>query len=192
MSKGVANKERIVEAARELFYRQGYSSTSFTEIAQTARIPRGNFYYYFKTKEDILVEVIHSRLVVLQDQFRTWDRNLSSPRERLLQFIALPLQDEHNIVHYGCPLGTLNTEMGKLHNGPRSKAVVLFDEVIEWLCSQFEALGGVDEPRMLAMHLLGRLQGAVILCNALRDTSYLHYELDQLNIWVKSLSLDGS
>ena len=45
-------------AADRLFYRQGYEHTSFADIADAVRISRGNFYYHFKTKDEILDAVI--------------------------------------------------------------------------------------------------------------------------------------
>ena len=61
-TKGSANRQRIVEAADHLFYSRGYNQTSFSDISDETGIPRGNFYYYFKTKEDILAAVVESRL----------------------------------------------------------------------------------------------------------------------------------
>lgn len=44
----------LTEAADELFYRQGYEHTSFSNIAGAVQISRGNFYHHFKTKDEIL------------------------------------------------------------------------------------------------------------------------------------------
>ena len=187
MSKGTLNRERIIEAARDLFYHQGYAATSFSDIAQAAKIPRGNFYYYFKSKEDILSDVIRSRLNVLQNQFRDWDCTNSDPRQRLLRFICIPLQDEVNLIRYGCPLGTLNSELCKSNTAQPSSAVALFDMVVAWMATQFKELDYGPRSHMLAMQLLARLQGAIVLCNAYRDSSYLHYEIDELKTWIKSL-----
>lgn len=48
--KGQEFRQHIVETANRLFHQRGYKQTSFSDIADTAEIPRGNFYYYFKTK----------------------------------------------------------------------------------------------------------------------------------------------
>ena len=52
-------RDHIVEAADQLFYRQGYEHTSFADIADAVHISRGNFYYHFKTKDEILDAVIN-------------------------------------------------------------------------------------------------------------------------------------
>lgn len=55
-------REQIVEAADRLFYEHGYARTSFADIAGAVQISRGNFYYHFKTKDEILDAVIALRL----------------------------------------------------------------------------------------------------------------------------------
>ena len=187
MSKGAVNRQRIVEAARELFYRYGYAPTSFTEIARLAGIPRGNFYYYFKTKDEILGDVVRARQEALSGQFKQWDITISCPRERLLRFVSMPLQDKGNLIRYGCPLGSLISEMCKSDTKYSAQAVSLFDCVIQWLGKQMSELGYEEESRKMAMHLFGRLQGATILTNAYRDSSNLHYEVMKLNEWIESL-----
>ena len=64
---GKSTRQRIVEAADELFYRQGYEHTSFADIADSVRISRGNFYHHFKSKDDILDAVIALRLATTRD-----------------------------------------------------------------------------------------------------------------------------
>jgi len=56
-------RERIVDKADQLFYEQGFEHTSFTQIAEALGISRGNFYYHFKTKDEILDAVISHRIV---------------------------------------------------------------------------------------------------------------------------------
>ena len=187
MTRGTDNRQRIVNAARNLFYNQGYLATSFTDIARAADVPRGNFYYYYKTKDKLLTDVIESRLDILRAQLDEWDQTIEEPKARLMSFSSLPLCDEENIVRYGCPLGTLNTEMGKTDTSHPSKAVALFDVVLTWLARQFSELGYSDESRMLAMHLFGGLQGAVMLSQAYRNTRFLHYEVQKIKDWLETL-----
>ena len=56
-----STRDRIVEAADALFYQRGFERTSFADIADSVRLSRGNFYYHFKTKDDILDAVIALR-----------------------------------------------------------------------------------------------------------------------------------
>jgi AcrR family transcriptional regulator len=187
VSRGTDNRQRIVNAARNLFYHQGYLATSFTDIARTADIPRGNFYYYYKTKDELLSDVINSRVDILRTQLDEWDQTLDEPKARLSSFLSLLLRNEEEIVRYGCPLGTLNCEMSKTDTAHMSRAIALFDVALAWLAHQFCALGYADESPMLAMHLFGGLQGAAILSQAYRNTRFLHYEIQTINEWLQTL-----
>ena len=50
-AKSERTRQRIIDAANQLFYRKGYNRTSFTDVVEEADVPRGNIYYYFKTKD---------------------------------------------------------------------------------------------------------------------------------------------
>ncbi|TNF20020.1 MAG: TetR/AcrR family transcriptional regulator, partial [Pseudomonadales bacterium] len=59
---GMTTRERIVSEADRLFYERGYEHTSFADIADAVGISRGNFYYHFKSKDEILDAVIGDRM----------------------------------------------------------------------------------------------------------------------------------
>jgi TetR/AcrR family fatty acid metabolism transcriptional regulator len=50
-------KERIIEASTRLFLAKGFWGTSVKEITETAGIGRGTLYWYFKSKDDILITI---------------------------------------------------------------------------------------------------------------------------------------
>lgn len=57
LAKSAVTREAIQEAARNAFARKGYSATSVTEIAQDLHVTRANFYYYYRDKEQLFVEL---------------------------------------------------------------------------------------------------------------------------------------
>ena len=56
MTKGAATRERIFDTAMELFRSQGYAETTMRQIAQQAGVAVGNAYYYFRGKDDLILE----------------------------------------------------------------------------------------------------------------------------------------
>lgn len=68
-----ATRDEIVVAADQLFYRQGYEHTSFSDIASAVQISRGNFYHRFKSKDEILDAVIGARLGNTQKMLEQWE-----------------------------------------------------------------------------------------------------------------------
>lgn len=67
VKEGEVRKREILLAARELFIRKGYDQTSVNDILKVVDIAKGTFYYYFKSKEEVLEEII---LDIIEDGAR--------------------------------------------------------------------------------------------------------------------------
>jgi AcrR family transcriptional regulator len=186
-SKGERNRQRIVEAANLLFYQRGYNQTSFSDIAAAAEVPRGNFYYYFKTKDDILEAVIEDRMELLRGLLPRWEAEYPDPKGRLKRFVEILLNEEHNILRYGCPMGTLNGELAKGQPELQAKVGAMFEFFRAWLEREFKALGFGDQSRDLALQILAANQGVTVVSNVYRDRRFLQREVERLKAWVDAL-----
>lgn len=184
--KGAINRQRIVEAANRLFYQRGYNQTSFSDIAEAAGLSRGNFYYYFKTKDDILAAVIHHRLDAIRAMLAEWDGN-PEPRERLKRYARILLRSEGDILRYGCPMGSLTVELSKTQLALHSQAAEMFTLFREWLERQLRRLGREHDAPFLALHLLAVTQGISLIGNVYSDPDYLEQEVARLEAWVDDL-----
>lgn len=58
MARTITNRERIAEAAWDLFWLKGYHATSINDIAERAKLPKGSVYNYFASKEALLTHVL--------------------------------------------------------------------------------------------------------------------------------------
>jgi AcrR family transcriptional regulator len=139
-------RDQIVEAADDLFYRRGYEHTSFADIADVVRISRGNFYYHFKSKDEILDAVIRLRLANTKRMLEQWEGDGKEPADRIRSFIHILIANKAKITRYGCPVGTLCAELAKLNHGSQAGAKKLFTLFRVWLRRQF-ALLGRPQPR---------------------------------------------
>lgn len=185
--KADAKRERIVDSADRLFYRRGYRQTSFTEIAREARLPRGNFYYYFRSKDAILAAVMAARVAAIEQLLAEWDAHSGDPRQRLGRFMQMLRGRADELSHFGCPFGTLAQELGKAESRPPLPPSRMFEPFHAWLSRQFEALGlGAAAPEQ-AMHVLVRAQGATQMSHIYGDPAILERELDRLREWVDGL-----
>ena len=180
-------REQIVEAADRLFYRQGYASTSFAHIAGAVQISRGNFYHHFKTKDEILGAVLGARMADTQNMLDRWEAEAGDdPARRIGRFIDMLVDHKADIQRFGCPVGTLCSELAKLGHAAQPEAVVLFTLFREWLRQQFEQLGCIDDADALALHLLARSQGVAALAGALRDERFIRREVRSMHEWLAS------
>ncbi|WP_265517231.1 TetR/AcrR family transcriptional regulator [Nitratireductor luteus] len=183
---GKTTREQIVESADELFYRQGYEHTTFADIAEAVQISRGNFYYHFRTKDDILDAVIALRLANTQQMLECWEAKGDNPAERIRSFIHIITVNRAKIMAYGCPVGTLCAELAKLDHVAQSEANKIFTLFRNWLRHQFALLGFAADADTLAMHVLARSQGVAMLANAFRDEDFIHSEVDQMCAWLEA------
>src|SRR5690606_21258257 len=180
-------REQIVAAADRLFYQQGFEHTSFSHIADAVRISRGNFYYHFRTKDEILAAVIDARLASTRKMLEQWEAEGAHPEERIRSFIHILIMNRAKIKRYGCPVGTLCSELAKLGHGSQAEANKLFALFRTWLRRQFVLLGRKDADA-LALHLLARSQGVATLANALGDDKFIRREVRQMCDWLKALT----
>lgn len=180
-----ATRDHIVEAADRLFYRHGYAHTSFADIAAAVKISRGNFYYHFKSKDEILDAVIEARLAGTRAMLEQWESEGQAPAERIRRFIHMLVANRADIKRYGCPVGTLSTELAKLGHGAQGEANELFTLFRAWLRRQFALLGRKDADA-LALHLLARSQGVATLANAFRDEAFIRREVEMMCDWLRS------
>jgi len=178
-------RQHIIEAADDLFYRQGYESTSFADIANVVEISRGNFYHHFRSKDEILDAVIAARLGHTHAMLEQWEHAGRSPPDRIRLFIEILLRNRDSILQHGCPVGTLTMELAKLRHPSQSAATTVFTLFRTWLRTQFERLGA-DAPDALAMHLLARTQGVAVLANAFADPAFVQHEVEQLCAWLEA------
>jgi len=182
-----ATRQQIVAAADDLFYRQGFEHTSFADIAKVVNISRGNFYHHFKTKDDILDAVIKNRLGKTQQLLVDWEVEGATPKDRIKSYIRILLTNWTMIRDYGCPAGTLCTELAKLNHTSKNEANKVFTLFRVWLRHQFCLLGHTDNAGALAMQVLSWSQGVATLGNAFSDFNYVKQEVDKMCDWLDSL-----
>lgn len=178
---------RIVEVADQLFYEQGFEATSFADIAIQVGLSRGNFYYHFKSKDEILCAVIARRMANTVAMLHGWELEESSPVDRLMRFAYILIANRPQIMTQGCPVGTLCNELAKLDHQALSEAAAIFTLFRNWLATQFTALGHVANADALAMHLLMRSQGVATLATAFHDETFIAREVDAIGQWIAGL-----
>jgi AcrR family transcriptional regulator len=179
-------RERLVGAAADLLYRQGVEKTTLADIAQAADVPLGNIYYYFKTKDAIVDAVVDAHVRGIEETIASLDRRYHSPKGRLKALIR-SLADQHDVIaQFGCPHGTLCSELEKKGRGDDHAAARLVETPIAWVQEQFRSMGRHDA-RALAVEFIASYQGTAMLTQALREPALLSREGRRLERWIDSL-----
>jgi AcrR family transcriptional regulator len=186
--KGERSRQTIIETANRLFYERGYQHTSFTDIVAASGMRRGNITYYFSSKEDLLRAVIEQRLQDIKTLLGDWECRYPNPLDRLKRFAEMIRIEQQDIVRYGCPMGSMNTELGKDEPQLLLAAREMFEVFRHWLAKQFQLLGyKKTAAEQYALHLLVRGQGISLLAHVYNDAALLKREVGILKQWLDSL-----
>jgi TetR/AcrR family transcriptional regulator, transcriptional repressor for nem operon len=185
--KAVGKRQRLTAAAARVLHEQGMERTTIADIARAADVPAGNVYYYFKTKDELVEAALAehvSHLKTLTDQLD----QLPDPRERLKSLVAAWVGRRDIAARYGCPTGTLATELGKRDEGGLDLvAGHVVRQLLDWVERQYREMG-VADPDGLAVALVGAYQGMSLLSNALRDPEIMTREGARLTRWLDTLN----
>ena len=75
------NRTRLLHAAEKATYQYGFGRTAIADIAKEARVPLGNVYYYFKTKDEIADAIVQLRVTRFKKLLQELDPGRFSGRE---------------------------------------------------------------------------------------------------------------
>ncbi|KQC06996.1 MAG: hypothetical protein APR62_00795 [Smithella sp. SDB] len=130
-------REQIIRKGSELIHAQGFNATGLQQILQAAGIPKGSFYFYFKSKEDFGLEIINYFGVMISGILAHYLGNKKIPpiqrMERLFEFFEAAFKENGHT--QGCPIGNLSLELA----GTNERLRVRLKEVIESIITQIES-----------------------------------------------------
>jgi TetR/AcrR family transcriptional repressor of nem operon len=184
VSKGT--RERIVEAAMELFWLKGYGSTSIADILSRSQVNSGSLYHFFPGKQDLLIAVL--------DRYRegigpmllepAW-AGVEDPIERIFALLARYRQAIVTTqCQYGCPIGSLALELHEPDPPVRERLAANFTGWVDAVRSCLEAgsdrLAPDCDLQSLAEFILTVMEGAVMQARTHRDVGYFDRAIDQL------------
>jgi AcrR family transcriptional regulator len=179
-------RARLVAGAREVIHRQGVEKTTIADIAQAAHVPVGNVYYYFKTKDELVAAAIDGHAGDVRALLDSLESG-RSPQARLKALIRELTAHRDLAARYGCPLGSLCSELDKRPDGLNATCAQLLELPIDWAERQFRLMGRRDA-RDLAVALMASYQGIALLTNTFREPQLMARESRRLERWVDSLA----
>jgi TetR/AcrR family transcriptional regulator, transcriptional repressor for nem operon len=179
-------RERLVAGAGELLHRKGVGNTTLADIAQAADVPVGNVYYYFKTKDDLVRAVIEDQTDQVGSMLTSLE-SLPQPAERLKALVRRWEQMRELVARYGCPFGTLTSELGRRDDGHNVEAAGPIRRILEWVEIQIRQLGPHDA-RELAIALFSGVQGGALLASTLSDPDVMSSQVRHLERWIDTLA----
>jgi TetR/AcrR family transcriptional repressor of nem operon len=179
-------RERLVAGASEVIHRQGVEKTTIADIASAADVPVGNVYYYFKTKDELVAAAIDDHVRNIRSLLDSLERH-RTPQARLKALVRALTTERELAAQYGCPLGSLCSELDKRADGLDRECAQLLALPVDWAERQFQLIGRRDA-RDLAVALIASYQGIALLTNTFRDPDLMTREARRLERWIDSLA----
>ncbi len=177
-------RERLAAAAARVFHEQGVEKTTIADIARSADVPVGNVYYYFKTKDQLVEAAITAQKHGLRDLIAVLEQH-DAPQDRLKALVRSWVDQRDVAAQFGCPTGTLATELGKRADGLDRAVAAGLRELIDWVERQFAAMNREDADE-LAVALIASYQGISLLTNTFHEPELMLAEGRRLERWIDS------
>jgi len=153
-------EREILDAAAEIFRRQGYADTSVQDVADAVGILKGSLYYYIDSKEDLLFRVlseVHEMAGEIVEAVRAMD---APPLERLDEYIRRHV--EYNTRNLA-KIAVYYHDFGLLSQDRRAEIVkqrAVYEDLLGELIREAQATGEVDpnlSPRLVSNGIFGML-----------------------------------
>ena len=192
MDSQPTTRDRIVQAAIELFWRKGYGSTSIADILETAKVNSGSLYYFFKGKQELLVAVLEAYRDGIGPMLLepAWGE-IEDPVEKVFALLGtyrrLLVETDHS---YGCPIGSLALE---LHEPDPEVRELIAANFASWTdavrgCLEQAGIARSTDTKALAELVLTVMEGAVMQTRTYRDIGYYDRAVDQLRRYIDCLN----
>jgi TetR/AcrR family transcriptional repressor of nem operon len=163
----VANRrQHIIEKAASIVYRKGFAGTTVDDMLRAAGVGKGNFYHYFRSKDDLGLAIVDELAKELNgpelDEIFSHGK---SPLQRLTDYVEF-VRERRHADNCGDALANLAAELGRADRfGDRiRRAYAALIDRLEALVTELALeTGSTVDARTLARSLVVQIDGACLL-----------------------------
>jgi TetR/AcrR family transcriptional repressor of nem operon len=177
--QSLPKREQIIEVAAELVHRRGFHHTSLDAILNAAGAGKGQFYHYFKNKNELGLAIIDR--AATQVRSTLLERLERGEGLEAIRWMLRCLTDTARQAQCGggCPLGNLASEMSDLDEEFRRKLAAVFEQwrdVVEQVLTAAQGRGELRpdaDAAQLSFLILSTIEGAILLAKVQHDPKVL-------------------
>lgn len=163
-------RQIILQNGAKIIHSKGFINTGIKDILDASGVPKGSFYFYFKSKEDFGLTLVDYFAEIISGTVTGYMTDTSrTPLERLDRFFTESARFyEHNHFTGGCPIGNMSQEMSNLSEPIRLKLQAAFSRIrsaMQQCIAEAKELGQINkdlDPETLAVFILNGFEGALI------------------------------
>jgi AcrR family transcriptional regulator len=173
-SSAPSTKDRILQSAYRLFYREGFSRVSVDAIAEHAGLTKRTVYYHFKSKDGIAAAALEDLHRHLMPQFRKWAGPETAKPVELVDNLFRELQAWADSDSWlGSGFSRIAAELADMPGHPARHAASSHKEAVEcWLSQQLEK-AELKNFAQLARQIMVLIEGSMSLALIHGNTQYI-------------------
>lgn len=188
-AKGAATRDQILDAAARLIHLRGYHNTSLDDVLRESGVGKGNFYYYFKSKESLGFAIIDRAVQgFLERSLEPAFADVTAdPVEQIYAFFDRIVESHRRLNCVGgCPMGNLASELSDVHEGFRQRLAEIFEHWRVKLATALERgrASGRLSPDLdvagAAGFLVASLEGAILMAKVTKDIGAMEKSVAEL------------
>jgi TetR/AcrR family transcriptional repressor of nem operon len=167
-------KNKLLMIGAKYVHQKGFNNTGLQEILKEANIPKGSFYFYFKSKEQFGLEIIGVFLSFFEKEIggALSDKSISG-LNRIRNFLKTTMKELENSNNTGgCPIGNLSLEMADLNENFRLTLSEVFSAMEEKILACLKDAQSDDEInqsiviKSSASFIINSWEGAIVRVKA--------------------------
>ena len=154
----VTARERLLESANELFYREGVQSVGIDRIIEHAGVAKASLYNSFGSKEELVLAYLESRHELIAGRLRAAVEAQDTPRAKILAVFDSQAVTMSRPDYRGCAFAAASAEAkpgGSVERSTRS-----YRGWIRELFTELATAAGARDPELLARQLQLLYDGA--------------------------------
>lgn len=174
-------RERILNAATELFLENGFESTSPQAIYAKSGVGQGSFYYHFKSKMVLMDHVLLGIRKTVEDEIQQLESKYSAPAERIKHYLV-----QRKRGRLGCRLGRFVYESSASDDALAKHMTAYLSMIKDFLQQNVQQAQDAGEivkqlsASSIADCIVTQIQGAYLLARMQQDDAIVQKSLNEL------------
>jgi len=193
IKKSEKTKLFILEKARPIFNKHGYTGASLSDISKATGLTKGAIYGNFANKEELALASFNYNVRYILDKIRMIIKNIHSPLARLYALTNFYREYyKYNIDFGGCPI--LNVGIDANHTHPKlfTQVKKVFTELsigIEKILIDGQNQNEIKldiNTKLYATRILSQIEGAIFTATMFQNELYLIDMMNHLDKMIKN------
>lgn len=178
-------REKLLSVAFDLIHESSYGSVSVEQICQRAKVNKGSFYYFFKTKTDLVVAAYEVHWRLKEPNYERIFSRQNPPLKRLLlwcDYVRKTQKQRHQKYHRvcGCPYTSVGGELATQDKKVRLETQDLIDRFVKYLSGAIadaikDGTASAGDPETKAMLVHAFVVGLLLRAKIYNDLKILRH-----------------